>query len=67
MTGFASTNCWRTDGRRRNNRSQAAAPSLNFKLVARFSVIAVPALVIPLLNRRTQIQPPDEDEFAFAN
>ena len=47
-----------TDGSASSSRSQAGAPSDARSVAASGSVSAAPALVMPLLNRSTQIQPP---------
>ena len=56
--GRAPANCAFTDGRRSSRRCHAAAPSSSFSSLASDVVTAAPALVMPLLNRRIQIQPP---------
>src|SRR5712675_1763826 len=54
----AERNTSLTDGNFSSNRHQAGSPELNFNSFAILSVAATPALVMPLLNFNTQIQPP---------
>jgi len=55
--GRAVRNCAATDGSRPSSRSHAPAVAISIE-AATASVNAAPALVIPLLNRNTQIHPP---------